>query len=113
MDDFEQGGISAWVDTLSGTISRCLQLQGSAAPRKLSNHPDSGTPLVGQMIPEWPQAVETLMTLFEQSSYLRACSFDFVLTDAGLALTDASPMPDLGALQVHEPLGDKFRHFIL
>ena len=113
MDDFEQGGISAWVDTLSGTISRCLQLQGSAAPRELSNHPDSGTPLVGQMIPEWPQAMETLMTLFEQSSYLRACSFDFVLTDSGLALTDASPMPDLGALQAHEPLGEKFRHFIL
>lgn len=112
-DKFEDGGVSAWVDTASGTIGRCLLRQTSSSPRLIAAHPDTGTILTGQVIPGWTGIMETLLTLFEQSSYLRACSFDFVLTDDGLALTDASPLPDLGALQAHEPLGAKFRHLSL
>lgn len=113
LDGFDAGGISAWVDPASGTLTRCLLRQASAPPKAVETHPDTDERLTGAVIPDWDRAAAMLLTLFEQSSYLRACSFDFVLADDGLALIDASPLPDLAALQAHQPLAGKFQHFRL
>ncbi|AXY41416.1 sugar-transfer associated ATP-grasp domain-containing protein [Halomonas sp. JS92-SW72] len=106
----EEGALSASVDPVSGRITACKGLEGTSSSVLASfvRHPQAGSQIVGESLPDWSGIREMLMTFFDESSYLRACHLSFVLTDEGPSFLAASD-GHLAAHQLHRPLlGDPF-----
>jgi hypothetical protein len=103
LDAVESGGLSAWIDVETGTIGDCLQLQHGKPPKRVKQHPDTGAKIIGKTVPNWSEVRATVSRIFDESSYLRICAFDFLLQDDGIALAGAR-LPDLVAVQIHRPL---------
>ncbi|RFA27999.1 hypothetical protein CAI21_13875 [Alkalilimnicola ehrlichii] len=99
----EAGGLSARVDTHTGELTACVGLLEGPKLGRHDVHPDTGTPIVGSRVPQWDSIRASLLRIFDESSYLRVCAFDFVLMDGELGLLGAA-LPDVVAIQVHRPL---------
>lgn len=102
----EEGALSASVDHETGLITSCKGLD--AERQALVNypiHPQTGDSIVGQSLPGWREIHKTLITFFDESSYLRSCNLSFVLTNEGLCFFAACE-GQLAAHQMHRPLLD-------
>ena len=101
----EFGGLSAKVDAATGEIVGCLGIDNVDKPvlQNYAHHPNTGLPIMGVRIPDWQKHRETIIRIFDESSYLRLCAFNFLLLGDGLGLQGTSPI-DLVAAQVHAPL---------
>ncbi|PMR70760.1 hypothetical protein CR158_03065 [Halomonas heilongjiangensis] len=105
----EEGALSASVDDETGLITSCKGLDERLHTlTDFPTHPQTGSRLVGQHLPGWREIRKMLMAFFDESSYLRACSLSFVLTDEGPSFFAACE-GHLATHQIHRPLlGDPF-----
>ena len=86
VDNAAQGGIFGIIDIDTGTITETSDEWGN----KYVVHPDTGTPIVGYIIPEWKAALELAKEL---SGVVPTCQFvgwDFAYTDDGWVVVEGN-----------------------
>lgn len=109
VDNFSAGGIVAEVDLGRGTLSQAAQVGSGNRLVFRPDHPDSGTPIAGAMVPHW-DAVKTLaVRICEELPHLDYVGWDIAVTEAGPVLIEGNSHPSLRFFQLYRPLLDEPR----
>jgi hypothetical protein len=108
MDNFSAGGLTADIDLGTGVLGRAAirastphELRGLTW---LDHHPDSGAPISGTVIPNWPDVAKGVVDIADRLPYLPYLGWDIVVTDDGFRVIEANNTPDPRTLQIHRPL---------
>lgn len=101
---FARGTISCNLNPETGEIT--LALAGAGLDRvEVTNHPASGTPLVGHRIDGWKSIRELALQASKAMSPFRMQHWDFALTPRGPVIMEMNFIGDVTACQVHGPPG--------
>lgn len=94
----ESGNLLAWLNKDTGTIER---LVGGFWPEhsRPDRHPDTGAPLLGETLPDWPQAVAICLELANHFPGLRLQHWDVAFCPDGPVIMELNTEADLGVPQ--------------
>jgi hypothetical protein len=120
VDNRAAGGVLALVDVATGrlTVAYC-DPKGLERPSgtltTITHHPDSGVPITGTAIPDWPDVRRQIDRLLGAFGFLTIAGFDTALTPDGLKLIEVNSVPSIGGIQIEEPalLDVEFRELFL
>ncbi|HKB01669.1 MAG TPA: alpha-L-glutamate ligase-like protein [Gemmataceae bacterium] len=87
--NLHQGGVGVGIDMRSGRTTRAVWHR-----RAVTRHPDTGEPLAGRAIPDWP-AVLTVARTVARATGLGFVGVDVVPDDAGPVVLEANARPGL------------------
>lgn len=113
VDNWEKGGISAEIDSVSGRLGQGFTFHPEGRLQAHDCHPDSGAPIKGLVVPGWPAVRGELLALASRLPFLPYVGWDVVVTDNGHAIIEGNNRPGVAVLQVHGPLlaDPRVRHF--
>lgn len=99
-DNFwRRGNMLAAVEGESGTVLRVASGLGHEAVTH-ENHPDSGVPLVGLVLPDWQAARATCLSAATALAGLRLIGWDVALTPRGPVIVEANTLPAFNLHQI-------------
>lgn len=123
VDNFSDGGLSASIDTRTGTLGTAAQYPHPDRTMGIqlddlewqNTHPDSGAEITGVEIPAWDTIRDQLLEIADDLSYLPYVGWDIIVTDdeGSFKLIEANSHPGVKSLQVHGPLltDERVRNF--
>jgi len=106
LDSFHSGlgGVSAAVDSSTGTIGRAIMRMPDGEVVSISHHPDTSQPIEGVTIPGFHQCLETLKKTACHFPFCPWIGWDVVITEDGFRVLEANTLPSFTVTQVHTPL---------
>lgn len=106
VDNCAMGGFTAPIDIPTGQlgIASATKFEGIVKPN-YPQHPDSGSPIQGVVIPHWEQLKEEICLLHNRLNYISYIGWDIVHGDDGrFYLLEGNDQVDLKLHQAHQPL---------
>jgi len=106
-DNWSRGGLSACVDLQTGALGPAARGPTAAGgkPRWTSTHPDTGAPIEGVRVPDWPLVQKALLDAASSLGFLTYVGWDVLVTEAGPCLIEGNTtVVGLRGVQVHAPL---------
>lgn len=104
MDNWSQGGLSAFVDE-GGRLGEAVIYPFDGELTWRETHPDTGARIEGVEIPGWDRVLEGLLEVADSVPYLPYAGWDLVVTNEGeFEIIEANNYPGVKSLQVHGPL---------
>lgn len=82
--DGQTGNLLALVDPANGAVKRVALPNGTVTSDPSIRHPDTGTPIIGTHVPNWPGMVVLAMTAARALPGLRLQGWDIADTSVGL-----------------------------
>ncbi len=117
VDNFGQGGLAADVDLETGMLGVAVEHDAAAprAPRHHAQHPDSGTQIRGEVLPDWAGAKDASLKLMRHLPFINYVGWDIVLTDAGPVFLEGNNYTGVRLAQIHSGLlsDDRIRDFYM
>jgi len=117
VDNFGQGGLAADVNLETGMLGIAVEHDASAprAPKSYSQHPDSGTQIRGEVLPNWNIAKEASLKLMRQLPFINYVGWDIVLTDTRPVFLEGNNYTGIRLAQIHSGLlsDDRMRDFYM
>ncbi|WP_040494351.1 sugar-transfer associated ATP-grasp domain-containing protein [Ilumatobacter nonamiensis] len=106
VDNWSQGGLSASIDLDSGVLSRATWLprDNDNELRWFDDHPETGSPIAGQVVPFWEETKEVILRAARTLSFLEYVGWDVILGESGPIVLEANINSGMNVLQVHKPL---------
>lgn len=104
MDNFSKGGLSANIDLETGQLSSAMSHPKDLGHTRLKFHPDTQVAIEGQVIPNWSELKDVIVSLATSLPMLKYIGWDLLLTDDGLIAIEGNHHPDPDVLQCHGPL---------
>jgi hypothetical protein len=105
VDNFSQGGLTAEIDTRTGTIGRAAQKPFSGRVRWFSSHPDTGAAIEGETVPNWQNVLSTVRRLAKENTHTPVIGWDILLDETGTPVVlEANTGTDVSLFQIHRPL---------
>jgi len=100
-----RGGVAALVDVETGALARGLFYNARTRRRDfMDSHPDSGTPFIGNAVPDWPLVRARMLELAGLLPFPGIVGWDVALTDGGIVIVEANTTPGLDIHQCHASL---------
>jgi GNAT superfamily N-acetyltransferase len=100
-----RGGVAALVDVETGALARGLFYNKQTRRRDfMDRHPDSGTPFIGNAVPDWPLVRSRMLELAALLPFPGIVGWDVALTDGGITIVEANTTPGLDIHQCHASL---------
>lgn len=112
VDNWSAGGVCSDVDIDTGLMGPATAKPKSGSPTFVSDHPDTGAPIDGTVVPSWETIREEVLAVADTYQHLwRYLGWDVVVTDdeGSIAVIEANARPMVDLNQVHEPLLDDAR----
>ncbi|ELY44545.1 hypothetical protein C495_11609 [Natronorubrum sulfidifaciens JCM 14089] len=106
LDNFTQGGLSASIDLETGELGPGAQPSTDGRVEWHTTHPDTGTPVDGELIPGWERIRAQLLEMADACSFVPYIGWDVIVTgsDGEFRVIEANSYPGLKSIQVHGPL---------
>ncbi len=102
-DNWSQGGFSAAVDIETGELSKAASYSRGTLTWH-SHHPESGAPIEGIVVPEWPAIKARMIDVCRSIPFLEYIGWDIILTADGFKILEGNHYSGVTILQVHRPL---------
>jgi hypothetical protein len=103
-DNFNRGGLCAAIDLETGTLSSALHFSGRSKPVAFDHHPETGAPIRGTVVPDWPVLRAWLLDLVERVPGFSYVGWDVVLLESGFMLLEGNSYSGVQLIQSHSPL---------
>jgi hypothetical protein len=105
VDNCAAGGFTAYIEPETGTMGKATStvLKGKTLAWH-TNHPDTGAPIEGVIIPNWANVRNTVLQMATSLQFIPYIGWDIVITDDGFTIIEANDGPDIKLHQVHKPL---------
>lgn len=104
LDNFSQGGLSAWIGLQTGTLSSAIRNEGHSL-LSLDRHPDTGAQITGTVVPGWSEICDRLRMITNTLPEIKYVGWDVLVTGpAEFVLLEGNHFPDPDVMQVHHPL---------
>ena len=87
VDNFHAGNLAAGVDLLSGRIGPAVDPAGT---QWFERHPDSGAPIAGIVIPDWPRYLAAARAAAAQFEPLSSLGWDVAVSRDGPVILEAN-----------------------
>ena len=104
-DNWSAGGVASQIDPETGELSAAVSAHGS---RKewLSKHPETGTQIDGENVPNWQEVRELVLSASKEfSDILPYIGWDITVSDNETPIIiEGNRASDLDIMQMHEPL---------
>lgn len=96
-DNVSRRGIRASVDVDTGVMSigAASWAYENGTFKKFPTHPETGAPIEGVTVPDWPEVVSTLLGLVLRFPMLVYVGWDAVLGDDGVILIEGNHSPNI------------------
>ena len=88
VDNLSAGGIAAPIELGTGTLGRAFGDDATVAP--FADHPDSGAPIEGRVLPDWSAAVALVLHAHRQFPNTGSIGWDVAFTAEGPILIEAN-----------------------
>lgn len=103
-DNWQQGAMSVKVNLDTGALENAIYFPQDGKAQSKSHHPDTGQPLTGKVIPNWPTIKEVILKAASENDFLHYIGWDVVVTEDGIKVLEANNGSGVIIYQVHEPL---------
>ena len=104
-DNFwRSGNLLAQIDIESGRVTRVIQSDGQLF-REVSHHPDSGLPILGTQVPNWPDIAAIALQASRIIPELPLVGWDIAPVDDGAVLVELNETPDFRLHQITDKRG--------
>lgn len=103
VDNFSGGGIMAIVDPETGVLSRGFHI-ADGRQHWVDEHPDSGAPMTGVVVPGWDQLVRGMLETAAKVPFLPLIGWDVLVTDDGYRIIEANRFPATDMMQIEAPM---------
>jgi hypothetical protein len=100
VDNFSQYGMSFDIDLETGTIREGRFRDGS----KVTNHPDTGTPITGRRIPFWHDILDDCLRAFARCPKIQYVGWDVIVSPQGPVVLEGNSNAEVRTVQCHKPL---------
>lgn len=104
IDNWTCGGVAAPIDVATGEMIELLSYSRRDGMQRHERHPDTGTKVAGQTIPDWESIKEFVLEvadLHRQNPYI---GWDVVLTEDGPVMLEGNCAPGHALFQLHSGL---------
>ena len=99
VDNIHAGGIAAAVDLATGRLGRATDLGLRTSSQWHDHHPTTGAPIVGRVLPHWPEALELARRAHERIGDRVVVGWDMALLEDGPCLVEGNGKPDVDLMQ--------------
>jgi hypothetical protein len=99
VDNLHAGGIGALVDVATGSLSKASNLGSDARLGWFSQHPDTGQPIEGKIIPFWEEAKAAAVNAHRHFGDRVVVGWDIAILEDGPIFIEGNGNPDLDILQ--------------
>ena len=99
VDNLHAGGIGALVEVDSGKLSKSSNLGADARLGWFSSHPDTGSPIEGNVVPLWDDVKKLAVKAHSHFSDRVVVGWDIAVLDDGPIIVEGNGNPDLDILQ--------------
>nr|WP_254259537.1 sugar-transfer associated ATP-grasp domain-containing protein [Leucobacter chinensis] len=111
VDNGSRGGLVSKIDVDSGKLSEARTLWNHDV---YECHPDSGEPIQGTALPEWPAMLKEVLAAAREMPYLQFVAWDILLTSEGPCVIEANTSSGVNIIQIWGPqrnaeLGEFYR----
>jgi hypothetical protein len=104
VDNFSNGGLAAGIDLETGRLESATRKPSATSSRKqYQNHPDTGAPIEGVVIPRFHEMCADLLRVARRFPR-RYVGWDIVMTPESWTYLEANHVPGLFVFQFHRPL---------
>jgi hypothetical protein len=104
VDNWSRRGLSAEIRD-DGTLSSAAQWRpDEGSVEWFDEHPDTGEPLAGRSVPDWPAVREGVLAMAAEVPSLPRLGWDVVVADDGFRVLEVNAHAATRTLQVHRPL---------
>ncbi len=103
-DNFTGGGVCAVVDLETGRLgaARRRPPQGVGATVAYARHPDTGTPIEGELLPGWNAVCAAVLRATQSLPFIRYSGWDVLVDDTGTpVIIEANNNTGVDLFQVH------------
>jgi hypothetical protein len=105
VDNWTQGGLTAWVNLQTGLLGPGVSHPGRGTDLAWhSRHPETGAAIEGFALPGWSQIQRRMLEICRSLPFLLYVGWDLILTPDGFRILEGNHYPDLNLMQVHRPL---------
>jgi hypothetical protein len=107
VDNFQQGGLTVAIDEENGVCTRAF-LRGSDGRRlEVTQHPESGAPLLGGEIPFWNEIRETLLTFHREHPAFDLVGWDVLVGRDAFWIIEGNHNPGMRMVFLFGHLGQR------
>jgi hypothetical protein len=111
VDNGSRGGLVSCINLETGELSEARSLQSLEVHE---NHPDSGAPIKGRVIPDWDKLKQQMLDLARNFPWMNFIAWDILLTEKGPCIIEANTSSGVNIIQLWGPqrngeLGDFYR----
>lgn len=99
VDNLHAGGIGALIDVDRGTLSKASNLGSDARLGWFSEHPDTGQPIEGRLVPFWEEAKAAAVDAHRHFGDRVVVGWDIAILEDGPIFIEGNGNPDLDILQ--------------
>lgn len=99
VDNLHASGMGALVDVASGTLGKASNLGADARLGWFSNHPDTGAPIEGAVVPSWETVKTAAIGAHRQFKDRVVIGWDVAVLEDGPIFIEGNGNPDLDILQ--------------
>ena len=95
VDNLAAGGMAAWIDPdgrLSGAVNK--------STRRFDAHPDTGSPICGQLLPDWDAVRSLASRAHVKAAYPGFVGWDIAVTERGALLVEVNKTPCVEVIQM-------------
>lgn len=103
-DNWENGGVAAPIDHVTGEIQAAVTLNESGKRDEIETHPDTGARIEGVTIPMWDDLLALATEAHQAYAVSKIIGWDVVVTDDGPMFLEASGRPGSHMLQLDSGL---------
>lgn len=113
-DNWSGGGFAAPIDVETGEFGHLIGYTPETGLRRLERHPDTGTRVNGEYVPQWERIKATVLDVAELHREEPYVGWDVVLTDDGPVVLEGNCAPGITVQQLGSGLleNDRVREFV-
>lgn len=104
VDNVSAGALAALIDIETGTLESAIQAKSHDKNKlflRYQSHPDNGSRIEGERIPNWEEIKKTIVELTNKLPYFNFVAWDVLLTTDGICVIEGNSSAGLMMLQVH------------
>lgn len=105
IDNWGDGdGACASIDVDSGIMGEVAIYSGGQSLEWISEHPETGSPIKGEKVPNWENVKNELIKTVEELPYLKYVGWDVAVTENGITVIEGNNHANPRLFQIHFPL---------
>lgn len=111
VDNFGQGGLAVDVNLETGMLGIAVEhdMSGPRHPKSHLQHPDTGTQIHGELLPNWDMGKDAALGLMRQLPFVEYVGWDIVLTNTGPVFLEGNNYTGVRLAQLHSGLLSEHR----